>query len=60
MSTQTGISTVAKLLLKELEKRFLYVLGCSPTFDAAYLVVTLLNQAYRKPLQLKRTMPKPF
>ena len=35
MSTQTGISTVAKFLLKGLEKRFVYVLDpISPTFDA--------------------------
>ena len=46
MSTQTGISTVAKFLLKELEKRFVYVLDpSSPTFD---LAATLLNPANRK------------
>ena len=46
MSTQTGISTVAKFLLKELEKRFVYVLDpSSPTFD---LAAALLNPAYRK------------
>ena len=46
MSTRRGISTVAKILLKELEKRFVCVLDpSSPTFD---LAATLLNQAYRK------------
>ena len=43
MSTQTGISTVAKFLFKELEKRFVYVLldPISPTFDSVYLAATL-------------------
>ena len=46
MSTQRGISTVAKFILKELEKRFVYVLDLSsPTFD---LAATPLNAAYRK------------
>ena len=46
MSTQTGISTVAKFLLKELEKRFVYVLDLSsPTFD---LEATQLNPVNRK------------
>ena len=45
MSTQIGISTVAKILLKELEKRFVYVLDpSSPTFD---LAATLLNPVYK-------------
>ena len=43
MCTQTGISTVAKFLLKELEKRSVYVLDpSSPIFDAVYLAATLL------------------
>ena len=46
MSTQTGISTVANILLKELEKRYVYVLDpSSPTFD---LPAILLNPAYWK------------
>ena len=46
MSTQTGISTVARFLSKELETRFVYVLDpSSPTFD---LAVALLNPAYSK------------
>ena len=61
MSTQTGVSTVAKFVLKELEKRCLYVIDpSSRTFNAVYLAATLLNPAYRKLLQLKRTLPKPF
>ena len=40
MSTQTGISTVAKFLLKELQKRFVHVDPSSPTFDAVYLAAT--------------------
>ena len=48
MSSPTGISTVAKFLLKELEKRFLYVLDLSSTIDAVYLAAILLNSAYRK------------
>ena len=49
MSTQSGVSTVAKFLLKELEKRCVYVLDSSSlTFDAVYLAATLLNPAYRK------------
>ena len=49
MCTQTGISTVAKILLKELEKRFVYVLDpSSPKFDGVYLAPTLLNPACRK------------
>ena len=49
MCTQTGISTVAKFLLKELEKRFVYVLDpSSPIFNAVYLAATLLNPACRK------------
>ena len=46
MSTQTGISTVDKFLLKDLEKIFVYVLDPSSlTFDFA---ATLLNPVYWK------------
>ena len=62
MCTQTGISTVAKFLFKELEKRFVYVLDpSSPIFNAVYLAATLLNPACRSYLlQLKSTLPKTF
>uniref|UniRef100_A0A1X7TKH5 Uncharacterized protein n=1 Tax=Amphimedon queenslandica TaxID=400682 RepID=A0A1X7TKH5_AMPQE len=49
MSILTGISIVAKSLLKELERRFLYVLEpTNPSFDGFYVAATLLNPAYRK------------
>ena len=58
MCTQTGIFTVAKFLLKELEKRFLYILDPSSlTFD---LAATLIQSIGSYLLQLKRTLPKPF